>query len=177
MWRESHPVKYYKATPSGTEPKTLVLASGPETEYYDVAAVAWKPASICQMNGKWRTIKGSQWVWVRDAVSLEEAQTGSQNRMRAYFQLPNESSIDILRAELFVRCDNYCRLEVNDVGLLQKYGGAEYPDPFIIDISNRVFPGKNVVEFEVNHFSKPTATSGEDNPTGLIYRLHVEYRE
>ena len=177
MWGDSQPAQYYKPTESGPEPKTLVLVSGPETEYYDAASDFWKPASICQMNGKWRTLKGSQWVWVRDGVTLEEAQTGSQNRMRARFQIPNESSIHILRAELFVRCDDYCRVKVNDVSLLQKYSGAEYPDPFIIDIGNRVIPGENVIEFEVNNFAKPIAIAPEDNPTGLIYRLHLEYRD
>ena len=92
-------------------------------------------------------------------------------------QVPNGTNVHILRAELFVRCDDYCRVGVNDVGLLQKFGGAEYPDPFIIDIGNRVLPGENIIEFEVNNFAKPIATVSEDNPTGLIYRLHVEYRE
>ena len=177
MWKESKPVQYRKPPLTGTESKTLVLASGPETEYYDVSLDSWKPASICQMNSKWRTLKGSQWIWIRNSVTLEEAQTGSQNRLRTCFQVPDGSNIHILRAELFVRCDDYCRVEVNHVGLLQKYAGAGYPDPFIIDIGNRIIPGKNIIEFEVNNFAKPTATIPEDNPTGLIYRLHVEYQE
>ena len=177
LWKESKLYQYHKPAFSGPETKTLVLASGIETEHYSSEKDLWKPASICQMNGTWRSLKGSQWVWIRDSVTVEEAQTGSQNRFRAKFALPDNGHTHILRAELFVRCDDYCRVEVNDYGLLQKYGGATYPDPFIIDIGNRVKPGENIIEFEVNNFAKPSATTPEDNPTGLIYRLHVEYRD
>ena len=177
LWKESKPFQYHKPAFSATETKTLVLVSGPETEYYDAASNSWKSASICQMNPTWRSLKGSQWVWVRDGVTIEEAQTGSQNRLRAKFIVPNDGHAHILRAELFVRCEEYCRVEVNDVGLLQNYGGASFPDPFIIDIGHRVQTGHNIIEFEVNNFAKPAATAPEDNLAGLIYRLHVEYRE
>ena len=64
-----------------------------------------------------------------------------------------------------------------DVSLKQEYGGAEYPDPFIIDIEKYLKEGDNTISFELINYAKPDAVSPEDNPAGLIYRLHVEYRD
>ncbi|MEC7640893.1 MAG: hypothetical protein VYC17_01945 [Nitrospinota bacterium] len=172
MWEGSKNIRQDNMAKEGS--KTLVLVSGPETLCHNGATDAWVPAAICRMNDRWKSIKGSQWVWVRESVTLEEAKTGSQNQFRATFELPSEK---VLRGDLFLRSDDVCRLSVNDVGLVQQYGGAEYPDPYIIDISKYLKAGENLINFEVNNFAKPTAETPDDNPTGLIYRLHVQYRE
>lgn len=177
MWQESKSVQLDSAAQASSRTKTLVLVSGTETECYDGETGTWGPASLCLMNGRWRSIKGSQWVWVRESVTLEEAKTGSQNRFRTKFHIPAGKADSIPRADLFLRSDDACRISVNDVGLVQQFGGAEYPDPFIIDIRKYLKEGENIVHFEVNNFAKPSAVSPEDNPTGLIYRLHVEHRE
>lgn len=161
--------------PSSIETNTLVLASGSETEYYDSESGTWEKASICQMGNDWRGIKGGQWVWVRETVTKEEAITGSQKKFRLQFNLPRESASSIHRAEMLLRSDNTCHITVNDVRLLQEYGGAEYPDPFLIDIDQYVHAGDNTITFELVSYAKPDAKAPEDNPTGLIYRLHVEY--
>jgi len=175
MWESSKPVKMEVSDPSAAETKTLVLASGVETEYFDSESDDWKKASICQMGNGWRGIKGGQWVWVRDTVTKEEAITGSKKKLRLQFNLPTESAGSIRSAEMLLRSDDACNISVNDVRLLQEYGGAEYPDPFLIDIDQYIHAGENTITFELVSYAKPDAKAPEDNPTGLIYRLHVEY--
>jgi len=114
-------------------------------------------------------------VWVRESVTKEEAITGSQKKLRLQFILPLENAGSIHRAQLLLRSENACHINVNDVRLLQEYGGAEYPDPFLIDIDQYVHAGDNTITFELVSYAKPDAKAPEDNPTGLIYRLHVEY--
>jgi hypothetical protein len=127
------------------------------------------------MGSGWRGIKGSQWVWVRDTVSLEEAKTGSQHKFRFKFDLPISNPNAIRRAEILLRSDDTCHISVNDVSLKQEYGGAEYPDPFLIDIEQFVQNGENTISFELIHYARPDAKEPDDNPAGLIYRLHIEY--
>jgi hypothetical protein len=175
MWETSKPVKMEAADPSSVESKTLVLASGSKTEFYDSEDDSWKNASICQMGNGWRGIKGGQWVWVRETVTKEEAITGSQKKFRQQFNLPIGSAGSIHTAEMLLRSDDTCHITVNDVRLLQEYGGAEYPDPFLIDIDQYVHAGDNTITFELVSYAKPDAKAPEDNPTGILYRLHVEY--
>jgi hypothetical protein len=175
MWDGSKPVDLDAADPIAAKTKTLVLASGIETEYYDTEIENWEKASICQMGGGWRGIKGSQWVWVRETVSVAEAKTGSQHKFRFKFNLPINNSNAIRRAEILLRSDDTCHISVNSVSLRQEYGGAEYPDPFLIDIDQYVHDGENTISFELMHYAQPDANDPGDNPTGLIYRLHIEY--
>ncbi|MBT6717918.1 MAG: hypothetical protein HOB18_09840 [Nitrospina sp.] len=175
MWESSKPVKMEVADPSVGDTKALVLGSGSETEFYDSESDSWGKASICQMGNGWRGIKGSQWVWIRETVTKEEAITGSQKKFRLQFNLPRDSAGSIRRAEMLLRSDDSCHITVNDVRLLQEYGGAEYPDPFLIDIDQYVHAGDNTITFELVSYAKPDAKEPEDNPTGLIYRLHIEH--
>ncbi|MFQ5717229.1 MAG: hypothetical protein ACE5GQ_09035, partial [Nitrospinales bacterium] len=163
LWEGSQPVREDSFGWSDARIKALVLVSGNETEYYDSKTDSWQPASLCQMNPRWRALKGSRWVWVRESVTLEEAKTGAQKRFRIKFDISLKKGGSILRADLFIRSDDFCRIFVNDVGLVQQYGGAEYPDPFIIDIGKFVKVGENIVIMEVNNFAKPTAVAPEDN--------------
>ncbi len=175
MWQSSKPVKMEKADPSATQTKTLVLASGSETEFFDSETETWEKASVCQMGNGWRGIKGGQWVWIRETISIEEAITGGKQKFRVLFNLPRGGANSILRAEMLLRSDDACKITVNDVQLIQEYGGASYPDPFLIAIDQYVHVGDNTVTFELSNYAKPAAKDPEDNPTGLIYRLHVEY--
>lgn len=177
MWEGSVSLQKKESKSAGAKIRTLVLISGDETEFYNSQTSSWQPATICQMNDAWRSIKGSQWIWVRESVTLEEAKTGTQNQFRKKFYLPHGADKSIIRSDLFVRSDDICRITVNDVGLNQEYGGSDYPDPFIIDIATFIKPGENIITFELINFAKPDATSPEDNPTGLIYRIHIEYSE
>lgn len=177
MWEESQSLDISRNGAPDSKTNSLVLTSGKETQYFDIRAQSWLPASICQMDGSWRAIKGSQWVWIRDSVTLEEAKTGSQSKFRLTFDIPPGKENSIVRADLYLRSDDTCHLTVNDVGLNQEYGGADYPDPFLIDIDKYLKGGENTMYFELISFAKPDADAPEDNPTGLIYRLHVEYRE
>ena len=175
MWESSKPVKMESADPSTVESKTLVLASGSKTEFYDSESDSWKKASVCQMGTGWRAIKGGQWVWIRESVTKEEAITGSQKKFRLQFDLPIGSGGSIHTAEMLLRSDDTCHITVNDVRLLQEYGGAEYPDPFLIDIDQYVHTGDNTITFDLVSYAKPDAKAPEDNPTGILYRLQVEY--
>jgi hypothetical protein len=175
MWESSKPVDLEAADPSVAKTKTLVLASGGETEYYETDSETWNKASICQMGSGWHGIKGSQWVWAREAVSLEEAKTGSQHKFRFKFDLPINNSNDIHRADILLRSDDTCHISVNNVSLKQEYGGAEYPDPFLIDIDQYVQAGENTISFELINYAQPDAKEPGDNPSGLIYRLHIAY--
>ena len=175
MWESSKPVDMDEADPIVAQNKTLVLASGSETEYFDTDSEAWNKAYICQMGSKWRAIKGSQWIWVREMVSLEEAKTGSQHKFRLKFDLPVNSPNAIRQAGILLRSDDSCRILVNNVCLKQEYGGAEYPDPFLIDIGQFVQAGENTITFELISYALPDAKDPVDNPSGLIYRLHIEY--
>ena len=127
------------------------------------------------MGSKWRGIKGGQWVWVRGTVTKEEAITGSKKKLRLNVNIPCENAGSIRRAEMLLRSDNACHISVNDVRLSQEYGGAGYPDPFLIDIEQYIHTGDNTIIFELVSYAKPDAKAPEDNPTGIIYRLHVEY--
>ncbi len=175
MWEASYPVDMEAADPTLTKTKTLVLASGTETEYYDTESEAWSKASICQMGSGWHGIKGSQWVWVRETVLVAEAKTGSQHKFRIKFDLPINNPNAIHRADILLRSDDNCHIRVNDVSLKQEYGGAEYPDPFLIDIDQFLHDGENTITFELISYAQPDAKDSGDNPTGLIYRLHIEY--
>ncbi len=177
MWNESKAALLKQAEPQAGKARTLVFTSGRETEFYDTSSENWRQASICEMAPTWRAIKGSQWIWVREHVTLEEAKTGSQNKFRVKFFLPLAKQVSVVRAELLLRSEDTCHITVNDVGLKQEYGGADYPDPFLVGIEKYIKPGENTVSFELICFAKPDAETPEDNPTGLIYRLHLEYRE
>ena len=172
MWENSKPVRM-EDDPSIESNKALVLASGMETEYYDLDSESWKKASICQMGNGWQGIKGAQWVWISDKTTKEEAITGSQKKFRLQFTLPLESTVH--RAEMLLRSDDTCHIIVNDVRLLQEYGGAEYADPFLINIDQYLVARENTITFELISYAKPDAKASEDNPTGLIYRLYVEH--
>ena len=177
MWDNSKPVVFNPSEPLALKTKTLVFTSGRDTEFYDVQTESWRPSSICQMDPRWRTIKGSHWIWIRESVTLEEAKTGSQNKFRLTFAIPPGKQGALIRANLILRSDDGCHITVNDVGLKQEYGGSDYPDPFFIDIDKYVKDGENTISFELISFAKPDAEYPEDNRTGLIYRLHIEYRE
>jgi hypothetical protein len=106
---------------------------------------------------------------------LEEAKTGSQHKFRFKFDLPIKNPKAIRRADILLRSDDNCRISVNNVSLKQEYGGAEYPDPFLIDIDQYVQAGENTISFELISYARPDAKDPGDNPSGLIYRLHIEY--
>jgi len=177
MWENSKPVDFSPPQILASKTKTLVLTSGRETEFFDIQTDSWRPASICQMDPSWRGIKGSHWIWIRESVTLEEAKTGSQNKFRVQFSIPKGKRASLIRADLHLRSDDDCHITVNDVGLKQEYGGSDYPDPFIVDIDKYIKDGENTISFELICFAKPDAETPEDNRTGLIYRLHIEYRE
>ncbi len=175
MWEASRPVEVKGSAPRSGATETLVFNSDKTTEYFDTAHDAWRGASICEMDKGWKGIKGSQWIWIRETVTLEEAKTGSQNRFRQRFHIPAGKSARVIRAELLVRSDDVCHITVNDVGMRQEYGGADYPDAFVIDISKFLHDGGNTIFFELLSFAKPDAEAPGDNRTGLIFRLHIEY--
>lgn len=175
MWSESKP--YYETNSSiDIRTTTLVFASGKETEYYDGNTDTWRSASICQLGHGWRTLKGGQWIWIKEQPSLEEARTGGHSKFRLSFHLPAKPGAKIVRADLFLRGNDICRLTINETKLNREFGGAEYPDPFIIDIRNHLKAGENIIHFELTSFARPMASSPEDNISGLIYRLDLEYR-
>ena len=176
MWEQSEPFDLNVSDDLAGESKTLVLTSGRDSEFFQVESGDWKKAVICQMDTSWKSLKGSQWIWVRESTTLEEAKTGTQNRFRLQFDLPMNSMDSLTRAELFLRADDACHVTVNDVGLNHEYGGSDYPDPFIVSLDKFLKPGQNAVYFELICFAKPDAEFPEDNRTGLIYRLHLEYR-
>ncbi len=70
FWEESKPLAPEPHKPSEEETRTQVFVSGKETEYYDAATKSWKPAVICDPLNQWRGIKGSQWVWIREQITL-----------------------------------------------------------------------------------------------------------
>ena len=177
MWEKSKPVNPASAEPLGSKTKTLLFSSGRETDYYDTQTESWHPASITQMDPGWRAIKGSHWIWIRESATLEEAKTGSQHKFCVKFDIPQGKQESIIRAELLLRSDDVCHITVNDVGMNQEFGGSDYPDPFIIDIDKYIIAGENAISFELICFAKPNGESPEDKRTGLIYRLHIEYRE
>ena len=155
-----------------------MFTSGANTEYYEKATDSWEKASICKMNKNWRSIKGSQWVWVSESAALEEIKTGTKKRFRLKISLPSDSGDEhIVRADLFLRSSDECRLNINDVSMNQAYGGASYPDPFIVDIGRYLKSGENEIYFELISFARPNAEEVQDSLAGLIYRLHLEYRE
>ena len=178
MWQES---KFFNLSSDdlfGTQTKALMFTSGANTEYYEKATDSWEKASICKMNKNWRSIKGSQWVWVSESAALEEIKTGTKKRFRLKISLPSDSGDEhIVRADLFLRSSDECRLNINDVSMNQAYGGASYPDPFIVDIGRYLKSGENKIYFELISFARPDAEEVQDGLAGLIYRLHLEYRE
>jgi hypothetical protein len=178
MWQES---KFFNLSGDdlfGTQTKALMFTSGANTEYYEKATDSWEKASICKMNKNWRSIKGSQWVWVREFAALEQIKTGTKKRFRLKINLPSDSSGEhIVRADLFLRSSDECRLNINDTNMNQAYGGASYPDPFIVDIGRYLKSGENTIYFELISFVRPDAEETQDSLAGLIYRLHLEYRE
>ncbi|MEE8207085.1 MAG: hypothetical protein V3T82_09060 [Nitrospinaceae bacterium] len=177
FWEESKLLPPEPHKSSEEETRTQVFVSGKETEYYDASTKTWKPAVICNPLNQWRGIKGSQWVWIREQITLEEAKTGSKNQFRLQFGVPDGKVQSVKRAELFVRSDDTCHITVNDVSLKQEYGGADFPDPFIIDFDQYLKEGTNTVTFEVINYANPDVTAPEENPSGLIYRLHLEVPE
>ena len=82
----------------------------------------------------------------------------------------------VVRADLFLRSSDECRLNVNDTSMSQVYGGASYPEPFIVDISGYLKGGKNEIYFELISFARPDTEESKDSLAGLIYRLHLEYK-
>jgi len=177
MWQESKSLHTEVPLPAGRKTRTHVFVSGKDTEVYEIDTESWTPAVIYADSDHWRGIKGALWVWSRESISLEEAKTGGQNRFRLQFDIPPGKAGFTQRAELYLRADDTCRITVNDVGLKQEYGGADYPDPFLINIEEYLRDGSNTIFFEVINYARPDATAPEDNLSGLIYRLHLEIPE
>ena len=178
MWQESKFFNLFGDDLFGTQTKALMFTSGANTEYYEKTTDSWKKASICKMNKNWRSIKGSQWVWVSESAVLEEIKTGTKKRFRLKINLPSDSGGEhIVRADLFLRSSDECRLNINDFSMNQAYGGASYPDPFIVDIGRYLKSGENKIYFELMSFARPDAEEVQDSLAGLIYRLHLEYSE
>ena len=178
MWQESKFFNLSRDDLFGTQTKALMFTSGANTEYYEKATDSWEKASICKMNKNWRSIKGSQWVWVSESAALEEIKTGTKKRFRLKINLPSDSGDEhIVRADLFLRSSDECRLNINDFSMNQAYGGASYPDPFIVDIGRYLKSGENKIYFELISFARPDAEETQDSLAGLIYRLHLEHRE
>jgi hypothetical protein len=177
LWKESVPLESGSRKISGPKTKTQVFTSGKATQYYDAETDSWLKASLCELNSGWRGIQGSRWVWIRDQITFEEAKTGSRHQFRMQFDVPKSGAQSVKRAELYVRSDDTCHITVNDVSLKQEYGGSEYPNPFIIDFDQFLIEGTNTVKFEVINYAKPDIESPEENPSGLIYRLHLEVPE
>jgi hypothetical protein len=176
LWEESKVQTHDAGKQVQTQSKTQVFVSGNETECLDPETNSWRQAVICQMAGSWKSLKGSQWVWIKNTPTLVEAKTGSNNKFRFRFELPAQEGKSFIRADLFVRSDDTCRIAINGNKLDQEYGGADYPDPFLINISKFLNWGANTINFELISFAKPQAISPEDNRTGLAYRLDLEYR-
>jgi len=178
MWQESKFFDLSKDDLFGTQAKAFMFTSGANTEYYEKATDSWEKASICKMNKNWRSIKGSQWVWVAESATLEEMKTGTKKRFRLKLNLPIDCRGEcIVRADLFLRSSDECRLSINDVSMNQAYGGASYPEPFIIDVGSYLKGGENEIYFELISFASPDVEETQDSLAGLIYRLHLEYRE
>ncbi|QPJ60533.1 MAG: hypothetical protein G3M70_00960 [Candidatus Nitronauta litoralis] len=175
MWEESHPVITQLTIGTTKKTKASVFASGIGTEVFDNQASEWIPAVLCQLNSKWRGIKGAQWVAFRDKVTLEEAKTGGRYRFRFNFNLPNGKATEVNRADLFVRADDTCHISINGKSLPQEFGGADFADPFLLHLGPHLKEGENSIEFEVINYARPNAQVPEDNPLGLIYRMHLEY--
>lgn len=76
-----------------------------------------------------------------------------------------------------MRADDTCHISVNGRTLTQELGGADFADPFTVHLGSYLIDGDNTVEFEVLNYARPNAAVPEDNPLGLIYRLHLEYPE
>ena len=177
MWKESRPVVSTSVSGSDQRTRALVLSSGSGTEVLDPANGKWGPSIIAKMNGRWKAVKGAQWVSFREEPTLESAITGGRYRFRQSFRLPRGKASEIVRGDLFVRADDTCHLTVNGKTIGQEFGGADFEDPFTVHLSEHLVDGENTVEFEVLNYAKPNASAPEDNPLGLIYRLHVEYPE
>ncbi|QPJ66620.1 MAG: hypothetical protein G3M78_14895 [Candidatus Nitrohelix vancouverensis] len=176
MWEESKPINLESPTLLESGAKTSVFTSGRETECWDAKTGSWTAASICRMGDHWRTMKGSQWVWARESLTLEEVKTGGQQKFRVKFHFPCEKSEGLLRAELLLRADNECRVRINATQLNGDFAGAQFKEPYFIDLRKHVQCGDNELLFELVNFAKPGAQSPEDGVAGLIYRLHLEYR-
>ncbi len=176
MWQMSKPF-LTEPKPTGFEVCTLVFASGAEIEHFDKEKEVWEPSTLCQIPDHWRGIKGSQWIWKKDFPSLEEARTGTKERFRQAFTIPDGAINRIKRAHLLIRAADVARVTVNGSSLNHDYGGSDYPDPFFIDIEKYLKKGENTVQFELVSFAHPKAASPEENRKGLIYRLDLEYLE
>ena len=184
MWQESNFFNLSKDDLFGTQTKAFMFTSGASTkldertEYYCQATDSWEKASICKMNKNWQSIKGSQWIWVAESATPEEVKTGTKKKFRLLFNLPLDCRGEfVVRADLFLRSSDECRLNVNDTSMSQVYGGASYPEPFIVDISGYLKGGKNEIYFELISFARPDTEESKDSLAGLIYRLHLEYKE
>ncbi len=177
MWQESKPAVTHSVIGTEARTKTLVFSSGINTEVLDLETNQWKPSVLCKMNSGWKGIKGAQWVSFREEPTLESAITGGRYRFRQKFHLPNGSGSRVLRGDLFVRADDTCHISVNGRTLTQELGGADFADPFTVHLGSYLIDGDNTVEFEVLNYARPNAAVPEDNPLGLIYRLHLEYPE
>ncbi len=177
MWEESKPVALPMLIGPVSKTKASVFASGTGTEVFDSATNSWKPSVLCQLNPDWRGIKGAQWIAFREIVTLEEAKTGGRHRFRQRFNMPNGKATVATRGDLFVRADDTCHVKINGKTLRQEFGGADFADPFLLHLGPHLVEGENSLEFEVINYARPNAQVPEDNPLGLIYRLHLEYPE
>jgi hypothetical protein len=183
LWQESKFFNMSKDDLFGTQAKAFMFTSGAstrleeKTEFYCKNTDSWEKASICKMNKNWRSIKGSQWIWVAESATPEEIKTGTKKRFRLLFNLPSDCQGEcVVRADLFLRSSDECRLNINDVAMNQAYGGASYPEPFIVDISRYLKSGGNEIGFELISFARPDVDKTQDSLAGLIYRLHLEYK-
>jgi len=159
------------AIPALTEDqaKQTFVSSTEWDQFWDGVADKWVPAKRCYpIHASWGNIEGGTWIWLRECVTDEQAKTGGSVQLRRKFEVPLKPRRVIMK----VLVDDRAKVSLNGSEIAEVEG---FTQPQLLDLLRYTVIGWNEITMEVTNTPRgPQATSGT-NPTGVMYRIDVEY--
>jgi membrane protein implicated in regulation of membrane protease activity len=153
-------------------PPGFVLCSGAgDDEKFIDTDGSHKKAVILKRSTLWKPVPGAEYVWARLLPTLEEARKGCQVTLIRNVELARESR----SAKLTLRVDDEADIYIDDVEVARglKGFGAE---AHVVDLGAFLKEGVNILRIDVRNSPMNIPNlKAEHNPSGVAYRLEVEY--
>ncbi len=147
-----------------------------ESHSYDIYSdgttmVDGNPAVATWAHPLWATIDGATWIWSTSQVSQESATNGEVKTFTKDFEIAGTPT----SATLQVAADNDYKVVINSTDAFTDTSGESFFGAHSHDALPYIHSGSNTISFEATNWPQngPGQTP-EDNPAGLIYKLHVE---
>ena len=162
-------VRWAMETPTEDRTKETFFSGTEWDQFWDGVADKWVPAKrYYPIHALWGNIEGATWIWLRECVTDEEAKTGGSVHHRRKFNVPLRPR----RLLMNILVDDRARVKVNDREVAEVLGCMQ---PQSLDLLPYTVIGWNEITMEVINARGGPPASSKTNPTGVMYRIDVEY--